>query len=1227
MHRRIQLSIFLAIQFYISISLAEWYPASSYYPQSFNLDEHRQITMVDDYQCIITLQIPGLEIMSTDDGLFAGFLGEHSLEDPEISGFVNMPPQADILIEIEEVEYKSYNIDDKITNYYHPDISSDGYQYISGFICVGNPGIIRDLRISPINIIPYRYNETENEIIITSSITFRVIFEGINSINMKSHFGSKSSAFSHLYRERIWNYADDETDDFIPANYIIISPDGFIDEIQPLVEWKNQKGVNTTLVAFSDINANSDNPSIIKSFLETAYYNWDNPPDYVLLVGDETEFPIKKFYTSDPPTPFSWYSFPGYYTDENYFACLEGDDYYPDVFLGRFCAGNSSTVMELANKIINYEKNPNTMQTDWYDQAIMCADQTEPTQRTTKLFIRDIMFADGGFSHIDTLFQGGQTSQLISWINAGRSFINYRGSGWSSGWAGVNLYVGDVLDLMNVYKLPVVTGIGCGVAKFDDGSICFGEAWMVSGSVANPAGSIAFIGPTYNTHTQYNNYLDRGIYEALWEDSLRTIGSALVAGKMSVEEHYAPYIAVNPNVEEIVRVLFGQYILMSDPELLTRASVPIDIVVAHPDSVVLGESTISVNITDNSGNPLENLQVCAYIAGETFAVDLTDETGNVALYINPQSLPNQLHITVFGLDINTYTASIPVYADGQFVSHIGCEFIEEPPGDTLIAPGETIRLSEHAKNFGDEDANDVWASLSCSAAGVIISNDSVYFGDIPVGVDLWSVNDFLFTIPEEFSNQFLTLTATYHDDQGNAWNSSFTVEVHRPNIIFQNHTVDPGPDGLFERGGDAEVVVTIQNIGDLPAYNLTGTLTSTDPEIIIIEGEISFPDLASGQTFNNNASPFVFRVSETCPMGLTAHFNIEVAGDQGGFYYSADYEFEVLVGEPTAVDPSQDEQGIYYAYESRDSLYIQAPEYQWQEISPVVGGLGTEIILDPQTQVEIVELPFEFIYYSQSFDRITIAADGFIIPDSIDISSPPGMGIPFVDYYPGIIAPLWFDMYCQVFEPGDLSYFYDQVEEKFIIEYHNWAHSNSNVILENFQIILFNPQVHTTPSGDTRIMFVYGDVNQSALNGSICGIESPDQIDGITMWDRLEYPNTSFAPEPFTAILFTSEPPEIVNVDNQYAQKYIPNKLYLYKNYPNPFNPITKIDFALPKEQDIRLEVYNILGEKVKELYKGRLDAGYHSVCWDASINSSGVYIILLQAGEHSRATKCILLK
>jgi hypothetical protein len=89
----------------------------------------------------------------------------------------------------------------------------------------------------------------------------------------------------------------------------------------------------------------------------------------------------------------------------------------------------------------------------------------------------------------------------------------------------------------------------------------------------------------------------------------------------------------------------------------------------------------------------------------------------------------------------------------------------------------------------------------------------------------------------------------------------------------------------------------------------------------------------------------------------------------------------------------------------------------------------------------------------------------------------------------------------------------------------------------------------------------------------------------------------------------------------------IPNNYVLRQNYPNPFNPTTVIEFTLPKQEDVKLSVYNTLGEKVADLVNGRMSAGYHSVNFNATNIASGIYIYRITAGNFVALKKMMLIK
>ncbi len=90
---------------------------------------------------------------------------------------------------------------------------------------------------------------------------------------------------------------------------------------------------------------------------------------------------------------------------------------------------------------------------------------------------------------------------------------------------------------------------------------------------------------------------------------------------------------------------------------------------------------------------------------------------------------------------------------------------------------------------------------------------------------------------------------------------------------------------------------------------------------------------------------------------------------------------------------------------------------------------------------------------------------------------------------------------------------------------------------------------------------------------------------------------------------------------------FAPKEFALFQNYPNPFNPNTTIKFSLPAKINLTLSVYNIIGQKIADLFKGELDEGYHDVTFNASGLSSGVYFYKIESENFNSIKKMILMK
>lgn len=97
-------------------------------------------------------------------------------------------------------------------------------------------------------------------------------------------------------------------------------------------------------------------------------------------------------------------------------------------------------------------------------------------------------------------------------------------------------------------------------------------------------------------------------------------------------------------------------------------------------------------------------------------------------------------------------------------------------------------------------------------------------------------------------------------------------------------------------------------------------------------------------------------------------------------------------------------------------------------------------------------------------------------------------------------------------------------------------------------------------------------------------------------------------------------------------ESVIPTEFALYQNYPNPFNPVTTIVFDLPEMTDVQVEIFNVLGQKVRTLVNRPYQPGSYRLLWDGKSDAqavvpSGMYIYRIQAGENTQERKLLLMK
>lgn len=184
-----------------------------------------------------------------------------------------------------------------------------------------------------------------------------------------------------------------------------------------------------------------------------------------------------------------------------------------------------------------------------------------------------------------------------------------------------------------------------------------------------------------------------------------------------------------------------------------------------------------------------------------------------------------------------------------------------------------------------------------------------------------------------------------------------------------------------------------------------------------------------------------------------------------------------------------------------------------------------------------------------------------------------------------------------------------------------------------FELVSVSDASSVLRQGGESLLLQEAGVGQVLLLGSATGGSAADE--GLLA-------ELHFAPlSPEAVGLFRVREGVVRSSDDQVGQlasvapiegRWVPQVFALHANYPNPFNPSTTIRYQLPHSGLVRLEVFDVLGQKVRTLVADAQPAGVHRLVWDSRNDAghlvgAGVYLYRLRAGEFTQVRKLLLLK
>ena len=761
-----------------------------------------------------------------------------------------------------------------------------------GLVNLNKTGVLRKHQISRLEICPFEYNPILNQLIVYYDIEFEIEFSK-ESLSQYQYPTYNQIEFSPILRNCI-NYSYSQNRDYIttyPTTYVIVSDRSFEQELQPLISWKIKKGFKV-IEAYTDQDDVGNTTESIKAYLADLYNNPvnENPPSYILLVGDVSEIP----------------SFSGSYgnhVSDLYYAEYDGDnDIYADVYYGRFSSSDPNQIHNMVEKTIKYEKY-DFQDPSFLESSVMISGVDEnmaPTYGNGQINYANTYYTNSSNGIIAHTYlypeSGSSSSAILEDINNGCSFANYTAHGYGQGWADPSFTCADVHSMTNVGKPAMMIGNCCQSNKFDDEE-CFGEALL---RVDSMRGAIGYIGGSNNTYwnedywwavgageievnPEYNadnlGFFDR-LFHSNNEDQAdwyTTNAQIMMAGNLAVtqadgaDDYYC----------EI-------YHLMGDPSLMTYFGEPNPLTVQHEQVIPMGIPTITINTEEG-----------AYVAlsqnGNYLDAGLVTSNGLVDLDLSSVLTMDSLEVVVTKQNKIPYLGYIRiVYPNGIFLSTLNNEFTDElGNSNSQVDFTEVIDIDITIKNYGDTIAEGVYAILSTNSDNVTIINDSSYWGTLNPSNDSLIIGAYRFEVDGLVNDQqIIPFQLDIFDEYGNTWNSFIQTKANAPLSVVNDYLIDDqlgNGNNRLDPGENIQLHLPTINSGHAAHNQLLANLSTNSSLVNVSSDLVSLGALGVDQQID---AVFNVSIDSSFVPGNIVTFTYELFDGE----YQFEYEFDITVG-------------------------------------------------------------------------------------------------------------------------------------------------------------------------------------------------------------------------------------------------------------------------------------------------------------------------------------------
>lgn len=711
-----------------------------------------------------------------------------------------------------------------------------------------DPYILRDFRGQNMVIYPFAYNPATQTLRVYHNMTVEMYSDGMggeNQITRKSNSVKMDPEISALYENQFINY-EASLSKYTPieeeGDLLIICHDAFMDAMEPFVNWKRQTGRQTTMVGTSVTGATD---TAIKAYIE-AQYNANSNLTHILLVGDAAQIPGHYMTASG-----------GYGGKSDlWYGQISGNDYYNELFVGRFSAENTDHVTTQVNKVIHYERDINATDT-WLTTGMGIGNNDGPGH-----------FGERDWQHVEnirtdllaynytTVYQeypinGYSTSSatMSQHFNGGLSLCNYCNHGSETSWAICSYGNSQVNNLTNVNKLPVVWSVACLNGKYDYSQPCFGETWLRANNNNDPeqptgavGGMFSYISQPWEPPQYGQDEMVDILVESYSNNIRRTLGGTSINGDMKILDQYG---SQGQGVGT-----YNTWILYGDPSLTLRNAVPTDMGVNHPQT--LNTSSTSFTLTATNGN---GARATLTRNNEIMGTAIINN-GTATITFSAPGQTGTATLTVFGYNKITYVATINI-TQGSGPDPVSVSVSANP---TIIAQGDNARLNAVATG-GDGTFTYSWTP----ATGLNYANiqsptatptQTTTYTCTVTSAGMNASGSCTITVVKAPTN--LTATVQNNSNVSLTWqpaNPAQSYKVYRNNVmIAENITSTSYSDNSLSQGTYNYQVATIYNGIESPKSNAATAIIYAPLSVTATATPNVYP-LAPGCATTLNANP------------------------------------------------------------------------------------------------------------------------------------------------------------------------------------------------------------------------------------------------------------------------------------------------------------------------------------------------------------------------------------